>query len=1118
MVVIPFTYLRPGLWELRCCGDILSDFLGLSWQHTIQLQVLPTITEVSPDAEPTSPEIDAIHTDDRMDLRENLPFTSEPEIAVEPTLIENEAPQLTPLTTRQAVESDGDLGMETENEAPQPTPLTARQAVENDGNLGMEIGDEESASLLSPPDSSYDATPLTFAQQDAVTSEKQTPERDSETLEEWENIQPNSGTTLPLPHPLTEIPTLDVDEAEALPLTLADQAIPLELAELDNKQSTLADGSAEVATPTNPILEQSLQMLEQILQQVLDPVMQDFQQPEPSEPEVAPESERSLEIEANQQGFILTLDEESLVARRGEPLTISGQVDILDVNQLSSGKASSELNAVFQGTLCYELRDPQSSRVLLHLQQPLPEQSLPLAFCHTLEIPPDCPTRLILGKVSLYSGRGSESISAALASQPFSVAADLEELLGAIIPGTRAMPVAKMLVPAKNPVAFQESQDDSPPEPQQDSAEAPPPPLKQPLRDWVELTQNRQSPSFQPSSGQTLPPQIYQPSPTSRRSKSLELPNLPKLRPITESAEFPSGELSPLVISLSESEEVEAKQEDLVERLLPLALTEGSSSATLKFLPEGTAKDTVPESLLQDEVQQSEEAILQRDTLQLADSLASDVEAPKVSDSPVPVADSLVGTVPSGCGKADAREVHPAELPPATLTPSNGLETPEHEEFTTGEHEEFITGEDAYPTTESPLAPSQETDALASDTTIADSWFDDSVMTVEDLWPTTQLQQEPEAETQPTETPPVADTISAAARQEWVVAALGESEPATVDNAFQALNIQDRFWSRLNSLLTDAELSQSLNSELSPPSNPVDEEEVTQPSEPDPVGVDVEEITQPLTSNTLLTDFDESIWEEESEDFDSAIGPEAEIEALADTDELQLPPLEENTFLEGEMPDQSPVVEVVDIDWAAQEFVVEDDDLPEPENSAMEPETSGMASPTVSPTPQPSTPQPSNLQPSNPQPSNLQPSNLQPSNLQPSNPQPRREIFSPRKLELPLPTPELSIPANELAAGEPVTLRVKLPPHPSRLCVKLWVQDRQSRSLLDGPRWLMDLIPDRKGEQEALTQLTVPFGSAEIRFEAIAVDIDSQRESHKVMVDRIVVPPDLPDFSLDEFK
>ena len=40
MVVIPFTYLKPGMWELRCCGDIMSDFLGKSWQNLIQLEVL----------------------------------------------------------------------------------------------------------------------------------------------------------------------------------------------------------------------------------------------------------------------------------------------------------------------------------------------------------------------------------------------------------------------------------------------------------------------------------------------------------------------------------------------------------------------------------------------------------------------------------------------------------------------------------------------------------------------------------------------------------------------------------------------------------------------------------------------------------------------------------------------------------------------------------------------------------------------------------------------------------------------------------------------------------------------------------------------------------------------
>jgi hypothetical protein len=63
----------------------------------------------------------------------------------------------------------------------------------------------------------------------------------------------------------------------------------------------------------------------------------------------------------------------------------------------------------------------------------------------------------------------------------------------------------------------------------------------------------------------------------------------------------------------------------------------------------------------------------------------------------------------------------------------------------------------------------------------------------------------------------------------------------------------------------------------------------------------------------------------------------------------------------------------------------------------------------------------------------------------------------------------------------------------------------------------MDLSPNKSGELEALTQLVVPFGTVEIRFEAITVDLNSERESHKVSVDRVVVPPDLSDFSEDEF-
>ncbi|MBD0362391.1 MAG: hypothetical protein ICV55_06385, partial [Coleofasciculus sp. C3-bin4] len=477
MVVIPFTYLKPGLWELRCCGDIMSDFLGNSWQQSVQLQVLPKAAEVLLACEPAAPVVDDTQTDVQESLSEDSSYSSDPDRTVEPALTEIEAVPLTPIAAEVAVPTDRDW--------------------------------EESAPI---PTSYLDEAELA--------------------IEDWEKSSP-------LPTPQSPIPTLQ-------PATLADPVVPLEQTEPDEHLVALTGNSAEVAMPTNPILDQSLQMLEQILQQVLEPVLQEFERSESPESEipVTAESELSLETGSNEQGLILTLDEDALVTRRGESLTIAGQVDVLDINQLNGSETSSAVNELFQGSLRYQLRDPQTSKVLLDVQQPLPEQALPLAFSHTLEIPPDGKTRLILGKVTLYG-----STSRALASQPFSVTADLDELLGAIIPGTKVMPVAKMLVLANKLATSPENELEQP-----ESASTP---LTQALLDLIDTSKSPQSLPLQPASRQPLPPQIYQPAPTPRASKFLQLPKFPKVQPVATSAESSAAVSSP--------DKVEVKQEDRVE-------------------------------------------------------------------------------------------------------------------------------------------------------------------------------------------------------------------------------------------------------------------------------------------------------------------------------------------------------------------------------------------------------------------------------------------------------------------------------------------------------------------------------------------------------------------------
>ncbi|MEA5506788.1 hypothetical protein VB735_27550 [Halotia wernerae UHCC 0503] len=116
----------------------------------------------------------------------------------------------------------------------------------------------------------------------------------------------------------------------------------------------------------------------------------------------------------------------------------------------------------------------------------------------------------------------------------------------------------------------------------------------------------------------------------------------------------------------------------------------------------------------------------------------------------------------------------------------------------------------------------------------------------------------------------------------------------------------------------------------------------------------------------------------------------------------------------------------------------------------------------------------------------------------------------------PLPVPQLHVPDGELIAGKFIRVRVELPDVSPQVVVKIWVEDCQTRWLLDGPHLLKDLLPSPGGGLEVITQLNVPFGCLEIRLEAIALNIATQQESHKVTVVRTVIPPDLPNLQLDE--
>ncbi|MEM9120083.1 MAG: hypothetical protein AAGD09_19690 [Cyanobacteria bacterium P01_F01_bin.56] len=115
-----------------------------------------------------------------------------------------------------------------------------------------------------------------------------------------------------------------------------------------------------------------------------------------------------------------------------------------------------------------------------------------------------------------------------------------------------------------------------------------------------------------------------------------------------------------------------------------------------------------------------------------------------------------------------------------------------------------------------------------------------------------------------------------------------------------------------------------------------------------------------------------------------------------------------------------------------------------------------------------------------------------------------------------IPVPDWVFPQGELIAGAPLPITVHLPTYPRRLAVKVWVTDIQTRTLVDRPRWLMNWTPTPEGTQTAFLQLQVPMGSIEARFEAITIDLATQRESYKTSIVRHIAPTDLPPSEAEE--
>ncbi|MEO0354446.1 MAG: hypothetical protein AAF268_06455, partial [Cyanobacteria bacterium P01_A01_bin.3] len=83
-----------------------------------------------------------------------------------------------------------------------------------------------------------------------------------------------------------------------------------------------------------------------------------------------------------------------------------------------------------------------------------------------------------------------------------------------------------------------------------------------------------------------------------------------------------------------------------------------------------------------------------------------------------------------------------------------------------------------------------------------------------------------------------------------------------------------------------------------------------------------------------------------------------------------------------------------------------------------------------------------------------------------------------------------------LRSGDLVSVVMKSKAHPHPACVKLWVIDSSSQTVVDGPRWILDFSTNGN-IRTGITHLTVPSRVQTLKFQACAYPhIPSDIEAH----------------------
>ncbi|MBH8561489.1 hypothetical protein I8748_04735 [Nostoc sp. CENA67] len=977
MAVIPFTHLKPGIWELRCSGDLMSDIFGKSWQYSFNLQVLSQQADVPVVRKLGLEESVESNSLDHSDSISNKNLIS--------------AAVATQLVTIQSNADTSNLPTEEQQEAVIDQPVspvwskTELVTVQSSTETTVPTDEQQEAIIDQPVSPVWSKTELVTIQSNADSSNLPTDDEQQEAVID----QPVSPVWSK-----TELVTIQ----SSIETTVL----------INEQQETVIDYPISPAWIKGETTEQILQNLIDLALPISEPLLEDEK------------AEDSFVIQSPPP-LVLTLDQENYIARWGQALTINGRVELQEKTDLESPSYAESLHRL---ELRIELRSPLKSGILTQVRQPLPDQLLPLTINSSIDIPADCESKLILADINLWGALVDGAEVILLASQSFTITADVTELLA---------------ITALEKSSQPDLLDDSSGSPIVD-AEEPETSISLDLElfNLVKTAKTNQSQFSDslPNKPLTLPtnPAVLKPAGVrvSKLNKSGDSrsPQLPKL-PTSEITKAKSLD-SPLSAYITNSK---VKNTEVTKSHLQ------SESVTNKHIT-----PVAPINLEQLVIKPHRSHLL--NTFPYLKPLKALADNPKVENN--------------------------------TLSSSDGLESQ-----TTEDSPQIDTTVDEYVNTfELILSDGQSQDDTVPEVTVESltlELIDDTKPEVALAPPTLELIDDTKPEV--ALAPPTLEVTPSPLIRKWMQSQ-GYSLPESIylQRQGKATDVVEHQTPPDKQAAVDVNLLLNLNpeTEMETDLNAVEAEEISLQGR-----ADTSDYTETDSSSDEENQAKETaVLGESLVDGDSGLGDriveEAVIEEYTkqDTEEFSLPVSSSSLSMLPPPPPPAPHIKTPA--WLAQEIVVDDT---ESEFQVDAPE-----------------------------------SYLTEEKEQPEEPISDLSGSLPLSAAIiePLPIPQLHVPDSELIAGESVRVRVELPEISSQVAIKLWIEDCQTRGLLDGPHLLKDLLPNPSGGWEAMTQLKIPFGCLEIRLEAIALDMATQQESHKVTTVRTVIPPDLPNLQLDE--